>query len=276
MKTMKPTLSIIVPCYNQAEYLPETLDSVLKQTFQEWECIVVNDGSPDNTSEVANRYVELDSRFKLVDSENKGLSGARNTGIRASSGQFILPLDSDDLILPQYAQLAMEWFERFPETKLVYCQAKKFGVENKFWELPDYSWDKFIFNNSIFCSCVYRRSDYDKTSGYNESMKVGFEDWDFLLNLLNKEDVVYQIPEVLFLYRVKHVSMTSSDVSANKEALAWQIIDNHKDIYREYLFNRMAVINHEKVNNTAKLEMAVGHAVTKPYRIIRNLLLKFK
>ena len=174
MKTMKPTLSIIVPCYNQAEYLPETLDSVLRQTFQDWECIVVNDGSPDNTSQVANRYVELDSRFKLVESENKGLSGARNTGIRASSGQFILPLDSDDIIMPQYAQLAMERFERFPETKLVYCQAKKFGAVNEFWVLPDYNWDKFIFENCIFCSCIYRRSDFDKTAGYNENMKVGW------------------------------------------------------------------------------------------------------
>ena len=276
MNSNTPTISIVVPCYNQAEYLPETLDSVLKQTFQDWECIVVNDGSPDNTSEVASRYVKLDPRFKLVESENKGLSGARNTGIRASSGRFILPLDSDDIIKPQYIQLAMERFDRFPETKLVYCQAKKFGVVNEFWELPDYDWNKFIFNNSIFCSCIYRRSDFDKTVGYNENMKVGFEDWDFLLGFLNKEDVVYQIPKVLFLYRVKRVSMTTSDVSENKEALAWQIIDNHPDIYHEYLFNRMAVINHEKINNTEKLEMAVGHAITKPVRIFRKIIFKFK
>ena len=63
---MKPTLSIIVPCYKQAEYLPETLDSVLKQTFKEWECIIVNDGSPDNASQVAQKYVDLDSRFRLI------------------------------------------------------------------------------------------------------------------------------------------------------------------------------------------------------------------
>ena len=276
MNAKPPIVSIIVPCYNQADYLPETLDSVLKQTFQEWECIVVNDGSPDNTSEVAGRYVKLDPRFKLVESENKGLSGARNTGIRASSGRFILPLDSDDIIMPRYIQLAMERFERFPETKLVYCQAKKFGVVKEFWELPDYDWNKFIFNNSIFCSCIYRRGDFDKTAGYNENMKVGFEDWDFLLGFLHKEDVVYQIPKALFLYRVKRVSMTTSDVSENREALAWQIIDNHPEIYREYLFNRMAVINHEKINNTEKLEMAVGHAITKPVRIFRKLLFKFK
>ena len=276
MKTMKPTLSIIVPCYNQAEYLPETLDSVLRQTFQDWECIVVNDGSPDNTSEVANRYVKLDSRFKLVESENKGLSGARNTGIRASSGQFILPLDSDDIIMPQYAQLAMERFRRFPETRLVYCHAKKFGVVNEFWVLPDYNWDKFIFNNCIFCSCIYRRSDFDKTAGYNENMKVGWEDWDFLLGFLNKESVVYQIPKVLFHYRVKSVSMVSSDVPANNEALAWQIIDNHPNVYREYLYSRMSGITHERYNSTEKLDMIIGHAITKPVRLFKKLIHKFK
>ena len=124
---MKPTLSIIVPCYKQAEYLPETLDSVLKQTFKEWECIIVNDGSPDNASQVAQKYVDLDSRFRLIETENRGVSAARNTGIRASSGKYILPLDGDDLILPEYARLAIEWFELHPETKLVYCEAKKFG-----------------------------------------------------------------------------------------------------------------------------------------------------
>ena len=93
---MNPTLSIIVPCYNQAAFLSETLDSILKQTFRDWECIVVNDGSPDNTSQVAGRYVELDPRFSLIETENRGVSAARNTGIRASHGEFILPLDGDE------------------------------------------------------------------------------------------------------------------------------------------------------------------------------------
>lgn len=276
MNLKTPTLSIVVPCYKQADYLPDTLDSVLHQTFQDWECIVVNDGSPDNTSEVAARYVKLDSRFKLIESENRGLSGARNIGIRASAGQYILPLDSDDLIMPQYAQLAIEHFERFPETKLVYCEARMFGEKNEFWVLPEYNWEKFIFRNCIFCSCIYRRSDYDKTSGYNENMRFGWEDWDFLLGFLNKEAVVYRIPKVLFHYRVKRISMVSSEVPANKEALVWQIIDNHSDVYREFLYNKVSGVTQERYNSTEKLDMIVGHAITKPVRLFRKLLLKFK
>ena len=173
---MKPVMSIIVPCYKQAAFVAETLDSVLKQTFRDWECIVVNDGSPDNASEIVNRYVALDSRIRLIETPNRGVSAARNTGIRASSGEFILPLDADDIILPEYARLAIEHFRQHPETKLVYCQAKMFGAVNRYWDLPKFKWEKFIFSNCIFTSCIYRRSDFDKTSGFDESMRIGWED----------------------------------------------------------------------------------------------------
>lgn len=273
---MKPTLSIVVPCYKQAEFLSETLDSILKQTFQDWECIVVNDGSPDNTSQVANKYVKQDPRFRLIETENGGVSAARNIGIRASLGEFILPLDGDDIILPRYTELAIERFRKFPETKLVYCQARFFGEKKGYWDLPEYEWDKFIFNNSIFNPCVFRRSDYDKTAGYNEKMRVGLEDWDFFLSFLHKDDIVYRIPKVLLLYRIKRVSKTVTEVESNKPALAWEIIDNHPDVYRDYLFRRMALITPQSGNTTEKLDMAVGHVITKPVRLIRKLIQKFK
>ena len=267
---MNPTLSIIVPCYNQAAFLSETLDSILKQTFRDWECIVVNDGSPDNTSQVAGRYVELDPRFSLIETENRGVSAARNTGIRASHGEFILPLDGDDLIMPDYTRLAIERFRRFPETKVVYCEARFFGQKNGYWELPEYQWKKFIFRNSIFNPCIFRRSDYDKTSGYTEDMRVGLEDWDFLLSLINKDDIVYRIPKVLLQYRIKQVSKSVSEVPANRDALTWQIINNHPDIYRDFLFD--SITHNERYNSTEKLERSIGHAVTKPVRLLRKLI----
>ena len=272
---MNPILSIVVPCYKQGDYVAETLDSIRKQTFQDWECIVVNDGSPDNSSEIVKEYVRLDSRIKLIETENRGVSAARNTGIKASSGKYILPLDADDIILPEYARLAVEYLEKHPETKLVYCEARMFGEINKYWELPDYQWDKFIFNNSIFCPSVSRRSDFDKTPGYNESMRKGWEDWDFLLGFLDKDDIVYRIPKVLLLYRIKSVSK-STEVLDNYKDLAKQLIDNHPDVYRKYLFSKMAYISTERHSSTEKLDMAVGHVITKPVRLFRKLIQKFK
>ena len=176
------SVSIIVPCYKQAEYLPETLDSVLAQTYQNWECVIVNDGSPDNTEVIARKYLDKDARFRYVWQENKGLASARNTGISNSDGEFILPLDSDDIILPTYIEKAVNHFAMNPETKLVYCKAEFFGRINQKWDLKKYNYDSLIWNNCIFCSAVYRRCDYDATQGYNPNMINGFEDWDLWLS----------------------------------------------------------------------------------------------
>lgn len=93
-----PKVSVIIPAYNQAKYLEYALNSVLDQTFGDWECIIVNDGSMDNTDEIAKKYTRMDNRFIYIYQENKGLAGARNTGLKHAEGDFIQFLDSDDLI----------------------------------------------------------------------------------------------------------------------------------------------------------------------------------
>ena len=103
-------ISVVIPCYNQAEFLPETLDSLIAQDYRDWEGIIVNDGSLDNTEEVALTYLKKDRRLKYIKKENGGLSSARNCGIEHASGEFILPLDSDDIIKPEYLSKAIEAF----------------------------------------------------------------------------------------------------------------------------------------------------------------------
>lgn len=95
---MTTKVSVIVPCYNQSQYLDECLQSVLDQTHQNWECIIVNDGSTDNTEEVAKKWVAKDSRFSYIYKENGGLSSARNAGLEKAQGDYIQFLDSDDMI----------------------------------------------------------------------------------------------------------------------------------------------------------------------------------
>lgn len=230
----RPLVSIIVPCYKQACFLPATLYSVLNQTYENWECIVVNDGSPDNTSEVAEKFISEDSRFVLLEQENQGLAMARNNGIRKSHGEFILPLDSDDLIAPSYIEKAINYFIKNPKTKLVYCKADRFDRKREFWDLPEYKYEDEIWQNLIFCSAIYKRADFDKTNGYNPNMKGGFEDWDFWLSFLNKDDIVYRIPEILFHYRFQRKSMLMN-ASKNREHLYRQIYLNHPEIYVDYV-----------------------------------------
>ena len=130
--------------------------------------------------------------------------------MKNSSGEYILPLDSDDLIHSDYMKLALKAFEHNPNLKIVYSKAALFGVRNGEWHLPEYSMERMLGRNCIFCSAFYRREDYNATVGYNSNMRYGFEDWDFWLSLLENGGDVFQIPQILFFYRVRKKSMLFS------------------------------------------------------------------
>jgi len=283
MNLMNNIVSIIVPCYQQAEYLPDALNSVLDQTYTDWECIIVDDGSTDNTKEIASNYCNKDQRFKYVGQPNQGLATARNNGIKASNGKFILPLDSDDRIAPTYLEKAVKYFTEHPETTIVYCQAVFFGEVNQKWDLPIYNYESFIWMNSIFCSAVYKRADYDRTIGYNPNMKHGFEDWDLWLTILNKDSIVYQIDEPLFFYRKKKQSMTDG-THVQMRALYRTIYNNHKEIYAPYLdhiieyHNASLLLEEESHNAILKVKASksyrLGYLLLHPIYKLLNLFKK--
>ena len=218
MEKQKPLVSVITPCYNAGQFIAETLDSVIAQTYTNWECIVVNDGSVDNSEKVVLDYSKRDSRIKYLSQENQGPSVARNNGISISMGEYILPLDADDLIDSTYMEKAMKHFELYPKTKLVYSRADKFGQESGEWKLPKYSYDMLIRSNCIFATAFFKRKDFDAVVGYNPDMKTGLEDYELWLELLRPNDIVYQIDEILFHYRIRNVSR-STGANEDKERL---------------------------------------------------------
>ena len=201
-----PLISVIVPCYNQAQYLDECLQSVLDQAYKDWECIIVNDGSPDNTEEMAKKWVEKDGRFKYLYKENGGLSSARNAGIEIAEGEWILPLDADDKIGARYLELAEKEFGN--GYTVIYCEAEFFGDKTGKWELPEFSVKELAFQNVIFCSAFFKREKWQKVEGYDTNLKHGWEDWEFWINYLkNNSKGVCKISEICFFYRVKETSM---------------------------------------------------------------------
>jgi glycosyltransferase involved in cell wall biosynthesis len=204
---MNTKISIIVPCYMQAQYLDEALESVLNQTYINWECIIVNDGSPDNTEEKAKMWCSKDIRFKYIFQTNGGLSCARNFGISEASGEIILPLDADDKIAVNYMTLAIEAFEQDQTLKVVYCKAEKFEDEVGEWKLPFFSLFNLSRNNLIFCSAFFKKEDWKAVGGYDTTMKFGWEDWEFWIALLKNGGNVKCLDEVGFYYRIKAKSM---------------------------------------------------------------------
>ncbi len=268
-----PLISIIIPCYNQAKYLNETLDSVISQDYENWECIVVNDGSIDNTEQIALIYCDKDSRIKYFYKKNGGLSSARNTGISLSKGKYILPLDSDDKIDREYCKLAVKELERNDRLKIVYCRANFFGVRSGEWVLPDFSIDKILGQNIIFCSGFFRRSDYNLTSGYNENMKFGLEDWDFWLSILELGGEVLKIDKVLFFYRIRIDSMARSLDDEKNRILRKQLWENHKKIFADNFLD--PTLTFEYLNYANSLEFKVGSVVIKPLRKILKIYKQF-
>jgi glycosyltransferase involved in cell wall biosynthesis len=205
-----PMTSIIVPCYNQAEYLDDALQSVLDQTYTNWECIIVNDGSPDNTKEKAEIWVKKDSRFKYIYQENGGLSNARNFGISKSIGVFILALDADDKIASNYTSLALDSFHKDSSLKIVYCKVEKFGEEQGLWQLPEFSHTVLVRGNMIFCSAIYKKADWIAVGGYDENLIYGLEDWEFWIAVLKTGGAVKCLDYLGFFYRIKLGSMIRS------------------------------------------------------------------
>ncbi|WP_294078923.1 glycosyltransferase family 2 protein [Proteiniphilum sp. UBA5384] len=231
---MNELISIIVPCYNQAEYMDECLQSVLDQTYANWECIMVNDGSPDNTEEIALKWQNRDSRFIYLKKENGGLSNARNYGIAKATGKFILPLDCDDKIGPDYILLAIKVFHSRQDIGVVYCQAVFFDKHTGKWKLPAFDKRYLLCSNHIFCSGIFLKDDWSQIGGYDENMKQGWEDWEFWINLLytlNKN--AYRINYTGFYYRRKENSMGDNVFNSQQTQLKIYeyVYSKHKALY---------------------------------------------
>ncbi len=190
-------VSIIIPTYNYAEYLAETLNSVNGQSYHDWECIIFDDGSEDETKEVAAKFVKQDDRFKYFYQKNSGVSAARNNAIKMAKGEFIQFLDGDDLLQEDKLRSQIEAFEKNKEIDIVYNEVRFFddgkmkklrtslrGDKNDDW-MPKVSGkgESIVtqfsrINFMVMNTPLIRTRVFAKVGVFNEDMKA-LEDWDF-------------------------------------------------------------------------------------------------
>jgi len=225
-----PKVSIVIPCYNLGAYLDETVVSVLQQTITDFEIIIVNDGSTDpETVKLLSNYDK--PKIRVIHTSNRGVSAARNTAIREARGMYILPLDADDKIGPDYLQKAVAILDSRPEVGVVYCDEYMFGEKEGVWILPEYDPVALLFDNLIFPSAFYKKTDWEKVGGYSTKMTYGWEDWDFWISMscLNKK--VIKIPEALYFYRIRSNSRDHSMSIYHKIAMMSVIVLRHKWLY---------------------------------------------
>lgn len=270
-----PKISVIIPCYNHSPFVVEAMESVLNQTFNDFECIIINDGSTDNTEEVVLNWIKVDERFKYFYQENSGLSSARNKGVSLSSGFYILPLDSDDKISENYLEECSKVLESQYDVKIVYGDAYFFGNTNRKWNLDTYNFEDILYKNMIYCTGLYRKEDWGKVGGYDENLREGLEDWEFWIHILKNGGEVVKINNCYFYYRLKDNSMITELVSKNHYGYNSRvyIFEKHIELYRKTNFYDMYFENY-KLKKTIENPLSYLSFDDLFLLILKNLHLK--
>ena len=234
--SLKPKISIIIPCFNQAHFLADAVTSALDSNYSNIEIIIINDGSTDDTKNKAAELCTKHQNIALINQENMGVSYARNVGIEIATGEYILPLDGDDLISPDYVPMALQVLEENPKVKVVYCNAVKFNKNREWpWRLKQFSLKSLAKDNMIFVSAIFRKCDWKKVGGYSEDLIKGHEDWEFWIKLLKQGGEVVKLPFVGFYYRITGESRRKNFSKVSKKNTIDYINKNHKEFAYQYL-----------------------------------------
>lgn len=231
-----PDVSVVIPTYNRADMLGETLDSVASQTFADWECIVVDDGSTDDTRALVETYARRDPRFRYVWQENASCAAARNHGVRVAEGRYIAFLDSDDLFRPDKLEWQVRLLDDNPDAVMVYGNTWMFthGEPERGRLYQENLTDKpagDAFEQLLVCSSIYaplvRTSVFRQTRGFDEEMKCA-EDWDAWLELSKFGKTLFE-PRIALDYRVH--SGNKSGASLHHVGYAMKVFRRHvKDV----------------------------------------------
>jgi len=225
-----PDVSVVIPCYNHAEFLGEAIASVEAQTRHGWEIVVVDDGSEYAQKREIARIAENHRHFRQG---NKGLPAARNTGIREARGEYVVCLDADDRLLPDYLDKALAvacstcvvcpGLRMFGDRDEVFLPVHPLGAVGMF-RMPG-----IFVRNSIFQSSLFPRSLWRRVGGYDENMLMGYEDWEFWIRLAKAGARFELVEEPLYEYRVRTGSMISS-AERNHEAIVAYMAMKHPEM----------------------------------------------
>lgn len=271
-------LSIIIPCYNDNKTVTGSVDSARRQTYSNKEIIVVDDGSDLRTKRV---LAKLNSSVNLLlNEENMGPSVARNKGILESHGKYILVLDADDYFEPDFARKAIDILKSNSDCKLVTCFGRWFGADKKsiIHQPAGGGICEFMYRSAAFGSTLFRKKDWESVGGYDEEMKIGFEDWEFYIRLHKNGGKTYVIPEILFHYRKTKNSRNA--IANTKKYKIWEYIYlKHKDLYiqdYERIIGKFTYLlqqqENEKERIRNKLEFRIGYYLLFPLRMIKRFL----
>lgn len=241
-------VSVIIPCFNDGSFVSEAVSSALAQDEAVADIVVVDDGSTDPETRAVLDALESE-HVQVHRQPNRGLAAARNAGIARSTGAYILPLDSDDRISPDYARMAAEVLDSRPEVGIVAGGIERFGISAQ-QDWPTYDGiEGMLFENRLFTCSITRRSDWDAVGGYPEHVRFA-EDWIYWLRVLGLGRDVHVLDRVVWFYRQRPGQMirsmdqrtvTKAVVSAMRDQP--QLYADHMDVVTDYLEHKLTTLD---------------------------------
>jgi glycosyltransferase involved in cell wall biosynthesis len=224
-----PAVSVVVPCYNGERFIDQLVATLAAQTFRNFETIIVDDGSRDGTPQ---KLGSLGPSFRVIHQANAGPGAARNTGIKAARADLILALDCDDQLDPTYLEETVAAMRAAPaDVGFLFTHERmaglREGVESRYFKLFDQ-----LFINRVPSCLVFRKEAWRKAGGYDESMREGYEDWEFTIAMGEAGYRCLVIPKPLFTYRVSNEGLLLR-MSSKMHAELWRRMRvKHRNLYR--------------------------------------------
>lgn len=272
-------ITVIIPCYNDGNYVEQALQSILDQTLLPKEIIIIDDGSDQLTLDVLKTMAH--PNLQIIYQENRGVCHARNRGIALAKTEFILTLDADDYFKPTFIEKALIAIQSKPDIVAVCCYYKKFKNKKLYGDvikpLGGTAVSFLVKNNGIACA-LFKKEIWKSVNGYDTNFDKGYEDWEFWISALKNNNVMYVIPEVLFFYRTKDVSRDQIALSKHDLSLKKQIFNKHQDLYLEH-FEKvyLELIWRQKASLQTVLNIKngktykVGIAILSPFRFLKSI-----
>lgn len=232
-----PLISIVIPVFNAEKYISETLDSLIKQTYSNWECFIIDDGSTDHSKDIIQEYCKKDNRFHYFYQENSGPSVARNNGLKLVEGEYIQFLDADDVLMPERFDVLLQEYTKAESNIILYSDlwlGKNENIYEKSIMLLPASLEKDLSFNEMYRyfavkfifipACILFPANSLKGKTWNTSLNHS-EDWDFYLSVLNQSEFVFRfVPKKLVIYRNTLTGLSKNTLKT--------IEANYKILYR--------------------------------------------
>ncbi len=264
----KPLVSVIIPCYNHGNYVHEAIQSVRESAGDvPYEIVVVDDGSTDAFTRSQMELLARDG-MQVVHQTNQGLAAARNNGIKASEGKYIISLDSDNKLSHAYFSKGIDILEKSPEFDVVFGNPMFFENEKGLRIIGDFDFSRIIKGNYVDACAVFRKSAWEKAHGYDGNMPaMGHEDWEFWIHIFLKGGRFFFLNELCFYYRNRMNSMSKTSANPNEKK-------NRNYIYRKHGEDIINILCDERRNALDKITRTSNYLKSNKLKSIVKIVLE--